>query len=141
MLFANKNSWHLIKSQIKRKNSTGFQSKIFYNRILQCNEQTEILLISLTQIWRESVAFELNFQNWVFDKVAFLRSPESENQIFGSLYVRAYAISITQKQTGNLVFGILDLYYMEMLFEAFCEDWTNSLCTGTNERIPISYGQ
>ena len=45
-----------------------------------------------------------------------------------------------KKKQAKLRFDILDLYFIEMLFETFYEEWTNALCTEAIKRILIHYG-
>ena len=56
-----------------------------------------------------------------------LKSPELENHIFSYRPVCVYYKHNSKTNNRKSKLGILNLYGMEMLFETFSEDQTNSL--------------
>ena len=102
---------------------------------------------------RESIVFRSHFLKWKSWWIYILWGPRNPKIIFLAfglcvcVYVGVGICLCDYNQhnsktnnSRNIKFGILHLYYMQMLHETFYKDWTKTLCTGVYKRILMHYG-
>ena len=84
------------------------------------------------------------FKVEILTNLHVLRSSESEKHIFSKWSVCMCVCLLSDnsktKYSRNIKFGILHLYYIQMLLETFYKDRTKTLCTGAHKRILIYFG-
>ena len=123
---------------------------------LRINKHLLTLNVTINQFLAiKALTFFTFSQSYMVEKVLFwgkifeirmdrcvLRFPESENHIFSGwsacvCVFACYGHIYNTSYSRNLKSGVLHLYYMQMLLEAFYEGPTNSMYKGTHKMILI----